>query len=218
MNDMNIGATLLEYFQADMGSLILALVFFLWVVWRYEPRIRSIEENAAGMRHDLNEVRSDLNVVKDDLNVVKNDLNTVKDDLNAVKDDLNVVKSDLNVVKKHVAILVGMRVSDSKSPIKLTDLGKRLSKSTNAQSIAEKHRDKVEINAGDTAYAIQEKCYQFADVKLVKLLEADELRAIDDVAYTVGINREKLMKEVFGLVMRDIVLAECGKSAEGTGD
>ena len=102
-------------------------------------------------------------------------------------------------------------IADSKSPRKLTDKGKALSKLIEGKKLAKKYMSKVNASDTDSPYAVQKACFAFAHNKLIRILPPDEVRDFEAIAYQEGSDVRTLCL-IVGLEMRDLILKEHKKN------
>lgn len=96
----------------------------------------------------------------------------------------------------------------SKSPLSLTDEGKKLSERMNAQEIVQQYADKIK-HEDMNAYQIQEECLRFSGEDLLdKLKESpNQFKKMSDIAYEEGVKIEELL-HIIGILLRDEILKE----------
>ena len=102
-------------------------------------------------------------------------------------------------------------IADSKSPRKLTDKGKSLSKLIEGKKLAQKYMSKVNVRDTDSPYTIQKTCFAFARDKLIRLLPPDDISYFETIAYQEGSDVRTLCL-IVGLEMRDLILKEHKKN------
>lgn len=103
-------------------------------------------------------------------------------------------------------------VTQSSSPISLTDYGQNLSEIVGAKAIAQNYAGRVEFGLLASEYHIQEVCSQFAEEQLLDNLTPDERSFLETIAYQEGIDIKKILR-VIGIEMRDFFLAQRKKEA-----
>jgi hypothetical protein len=118
------------------------------------------------------------------------------------------VKVDLIYQNTNPHKLVG-----AQSPISITPVGKEISTAINAGQILEKYVGKlselVEETCPKNAYDVQTTSMSIVKEKMMPLLNADEINAIKEVAYSKGLLAEDIMS-IFGVLLRDVVLKKKG--------
>lgn len=101
----------------------------------------------------------------------------------------------------------------SHSPISLTEMGKAMADTINADKILSEHIDslvkEVELDAPKNAYDIQVVSMKVAKEKLLSYLNENNLNAIKDEAYAKGILVEDIMT-IFGVLLRNQILKNKG--------
>lgn len=104
-------------------------------------------------------------------------------------------------------------VSKTESPVSLTEIGKEINDSIDAERIASnyiKYYKKEHSGWQDmNAYHTQETCFEFCSKKLISLLSEQEKKPLEDEAYQRGIDISNIFR-VIGIVMRDKMLKEKG--------
>ena len=126
----------------------------------------------------------------------------------SVEDALKDIRTDIG---KIFDLFLDSGVASSKNPINLNDLGKTVSDELDAPQWAEqKAATLVETLRDKPPYEIQEYCFQFAangdnyDPAMIPKMQMN--------AYNHGLIEEHVRK-VFGIVLRDAVLAKLGLQA-----
>ena len=115
------------------------------------------------------------------------------------KDALNRIHDDI----KKILASQPRNVLAGTSPVRLTDLGKEVSKSVTAAVWAEKEASKLAGDLqGKTAYEVQEYCFGY--MKECELAPDDD-RAAKECAFEHGIKLEQVL-DVFAIELRDRLL------------
>lgn len=103
------------------------------------------------------------------------------------------------------------RTTMSHSPISLTDIGKDIANKIEANKILDKYISKltkeVNLSKPKNAYDIQIASMDVAKVKMISLLNEEELFLAKQEAYNRGLLVEDIMS-VFGVLLRNRVLTE----------
>ena len=127
---------------------------------------------------------------------------------------LQEIKEDIREINKNILKIfsrLGPDVTDTQSPIVLSDLGEEISKELNTIAWANRFADVVQKEVvGKDAYSIQE--FSFEYVKNDECYSAEELHQIRDAAYKYGIS-DKSVRRVVGVQLRDILLDLAQKDA-----
>ena len=101
------------------------------------------------------------------------------------------------------------KLIESKSPLTLTDLGRKVASEINAHQILEKYKreliQEVEANQPKNAYDIQIFSLNITKEKMPQLLKEDDLVQIKDEAYKNGVLIEDIMS-IFGILLRNDIL------------
>lgn len=105
------------------------------------------------------------------------------------------------------------RLVAAQSPISITPVGKEISTKINAEQILEKYVgklcDMVEQTCPKNAYDVQAASMTTVKNNMMNLLNAEEINAIKQVAYSKGLLAEDIMA-IFGVLLRDIILKKKG--------
>ena len=120
-------------------------------------------------------------------------------------------KEEIRNDNKNILSRLPCLSTSSASPIRLTDIGERISKNINARSWAEKvANEMVEQTKGFDLLKIQEESFEKA-----QSFESDEilLQNMRDSAFREGINLDGV-REVLGVELRDCLLALHGKTKD----
>lgn len=101
----------------------------------------------------------------------------------------------------------------SHSPISLTDMGRAMAETINAEKILRDHIDvlvkEVELESPKNAYDIQVVSMKVAKEKMLSCLNENNLNAIKDEAFAKGILVEDIMS-IFGVLLRNEILKSKG--------
>ena len=125
----------------------------------------------------------------------------VDSDRTTFKDFMAEVRDDIKEILKRLP----RATEGSASPIRLTDLGQRVSEEIGAASLAGELADQFrERLAGKEAFEIQEACLHFVEHDYEPSEEVDTL--IGRAAYNNGLERRQVLR-VIGLELRDILLS-----------
>jgi hypothetical protein len=101
-------------------------------------------------------------------------------------------------------------IQEAESPLKLTDRGKALAKSINADRILSRYGDQFDASDMTNAYDIQQTAKQWADDRLPDLMEEGDLNRIKNVAFENGLQLSIILRTVIGLLLRDRILEQKG--------
>ena len=170
---------------------------------------------------DIDRVTRSLNDMQQSIGSMQQSIGSMQQSIDNISHYLKIeVQPFLAEVKPLLRDLTHTRAElhKKRSPLKLTDKGQSISDRLNAKSIARKHIAQVEskIKKGDTAYHIQEMCFNFAADDLPGLLNDEEHKQLQEIAYDYGIVIEAVIHRVVGIEMRDLVLNKCAKSVSRT--
>ena len=130
---------------------------------------------------------------------VNSDRAKFKEFMNEIRDDIKAIREDIKNIFTHLP----PNMTSSTSPIKLTELGEKVSKSTNAKEWAIKvAKELFEETEGKDAFEIQEISFDHAqDFDPEETL----LKNMRSIAYDSGVKLDKI-REVFGVELRDQLL------------
>ncbi len=98
------------------------------------------------------------------------------------------------------------QISDTHSPIALTKYGKEISESIDAEALAVRYLNEIEITDSMNEYQIQEACFSYAQFELLKILPKKERDIIERKAFSEGIPAVAIMHAV-GIKLRDLKFA-----------
>ena len=154
---------------------------------KVDMRIDGVDTRLGGMDKRLDKV--DMRLEKVDMRLEKIE--------GSIRDLINYMR------EKHV--------SESLSPISLTEYGLKLKKQINVDALITKHSDELKIPDGWNEYKIQEACFDFAYSRLFDLLSDDEREFFEKTAFDEGISTRSLL-HVCGISLRDHKLKSQGKS------
>ncbi len=144
-----------------------------------------------------------------DVNAIRNGWSTLLKAVGALQKDVGDLLKDVGDLK---GTLSKMRTSgednfsESQSPQALNKKGRDVADIINAQAIAEKYANKVQVDPAANAYDIQESCFSFALQELKDYLSDEERESIKGVAYNNGVDEKTIFHIVIGIVLRDEIL------------
>lgn len=114
---------------------------------------------------------------------------------------IETIQSD---IKKIFRVLSEGKTIESSSPLRLTDLGKSISKFLDAAAWAERIADEIVENVQDkNPYGIQTYCFEL--VKKDEFLSEETRKKVEDAAYNNGIEIDKV-ERVLAIELRDVLL------------
>ena len=182
---------------------ITALISGIILSWFVVYKLRGVVDLLRGLKP-----------IKEEWPILMNNFNTLVkrvDDLvkrvDGIAGDITLLKDDITLLK--TALPKG-KLTESHSPLKLTEKGKQIANLVNADSIVDKYSDKIDLSQSTTAYAIQSACSEFALKKLPELLEQSETELIESVAFAQGLSKLLIFDSVFGILFRDKILKQKG--------
>lgn len=136
--------------------------------------------------------------------------------LNAFETKLDEVVATVAKIFAIIAKNSDSQLLKSSSPIQLTESGEKLFDRVGGSQIVKNHFDKIPIKEDMNPYKIQKACTDFAFLKLMDTLSAEEEDAVQLVAYKDGIAVETILN-VLGIRFRDAWLERMGLDVEVVG-
>ena len=131
--------------------------------------------------------------------------------LKKIGEDLERIGKELADLRGIVFSRFGSPMVISKSPLRLSELGKTVSEKITAQAWVEKVEDALnEEVKGKDAYEIQDFCFKY--VKNTDQYNDKEREAIRHTAYKLGVKAEDVL-EVLAIELRDKLLKNAGLGA-----
>lgn len=98
----------------------------------------------------------------------------------------------------------------SSSPVSLTARGQEVADQINAKALVEKYIEQIDFSEVENAYDIQHKARNWAGEELPKIMDAEDLTRLKNVAFETGLSISLIARTVIGLMIRDAVLKEKG--------
>ena len=133
----------------------------------------------------------------------------LREDIVEIKQKLSKIDGVLYAIGAKLGIDTISLLSGAASPINLTDYGKLIAEQIGVEDIVSEHKERIHIEPTNTAYQIQEKCYEY--VESIQLSPEHSV-TIDNIAYEEGIKRFDIIKAVVGLSLRNKILEDCAKA------
>ena len=163
------------------------------------------------VRRFMDEVRKDMAEVRKDMDEVRKDMDEVRKDMVEVRKDTDEVRKD---IKQIFACLPDFAVS-SDSPLRLTDLGEKISKDTDAKQWAETEAASLSGDiAGKRPFEIQKIAFDRAGA----FIPSDELLIkMQDSAFKHGHEDLEIVRQVLGVELRDRLLDQSGYREDDPG-
>ena len=130
-----------------------------------------------------------------------------KDFMSEIRQNINAIRSDIKDDFHRLSMNTPISTAQSHSPIRLNDLGQKISEKLGAKSWAESEGEKlVGKVSGKDAFEIRSFAFQYADN-----YESDErlLKEIRKIAFDHGITLIDVTR-VLGLELRDVLMREVG--------
>ena len=147
-----------------------------------------------------------LKPVKDGWPNLVNSFDSLVKRVEDIAQELNILTGEFRTLRSQ---LPG-GLTASHSPVRLTQKGQEIANLVNADSIIQKYAIKLDLPENKTAYAIQSACFEFASKILPDLLEQGESESIENTAFAQGISKLSIFESVFGILLRDRILAQQG--------
>jgi|GEM_PF-1302602 len=145
---------------------------------------------------------------------VNTDRNTIKEFIKEIRKDKKETRKDIKETRKDIKEIFGRLpplLTTSLSPIRLTELGDRISNNIDAEVWAkETAKDLIDKTKDMNSFEIQEESF-----KMAKNYQptGQILKKIQNTAFQEGVKLEGI-KEVLGVVLRDRLLAIHDKNKE----
>lgn len=121
--------------------------------------------------------------------------------IDTIKEDIHFIKATLNVMQSNNGGL-----TQSHSPISLTDKGKEVAKEMDIDNIISRNWDNIydliEKQRLRNAYDIQQFCIEMATINIDKLFTRDDVDKIKDFAYKKG-QQVAYYGSMIGVIIRD---------------
>ncbi len=172
--------------------------------------VGEVQNNVSALQGDVVTLQKDVVILQNDVVTLKTDVSVLKSDVSVLKSDVSVLKSDLSTLKiefgefrKSIGeILLRLPAAPlaDDSPLRLTDLGKRISSHIDANQWAQKTaKQLVDKTVSMDSFQVQEMSFQHS-----KEFEPDEsmLKKMRESAFQEGLNLDGV-RSVLGVVLRD---------------
>ncbi|MCY4158099.1 MAG: hypothetical protein OXF48_00610 [Bacteroidetes bacterium] len=138
---------------------------------------------------------------------VDTDRTNFKEFMSEIKNDIKDIRDSIFNISSQMTT----KVADKQSPIRLTNLGKKISAKIDALTWAGRHAERVKENVkGKQPYDIQE--FSFMYVQNHKNYSDEERILTRKIAYEEGLT-EFEVRQVLGIELRDKLLTVEGKEA-----
>ena len=147
---------------------------------------------------------------------IKSEFENIKDEFRNIKTELRNVKDLLNTILQRLPDANPEAVARTESPIRLNDLGSEISERVAAKSIIDKVLSDVPVKSGMNEYQIQQTCFKYANLELMKNVSEAEKDRMEKMAYEKGLDVGSVLY-VLGIELRDAVFKKFGKSPPQTG-
>lgn len=150
-----------------------------------------------------------------DVKAGKSDIKEIKGDIKEITEKLNKIDGTVNKTLGYLRGKDGKEggAFETSSPIRLTEYGKNLLKKSDGSKIVRTYKDKIDLEAELNEYEIQEKCINFALLKLEAALKPQELDKVQKTAFDAGLPIQTVL-HVIGIALRDAIFADRGLIAE----
>lgn len=137
-------------------------------------------------------------------------LKPFKEGWNHLLAKVDAIANDADFLKSGMMAMRRREFSDSASPAGLNDMGIKVTGLIEADELAKKYASHVKTEENESAYSIQEKCFDFALEELPDLLTSQEKKSIEDVAFGEGAETAIIFDTVLGISLRDFILKGMG--------
>ncbi len=142
---------------------------------------------------------------------IKKNLDQQNGYIDEIRKDISYLKGSFETMRKERTPL-----TQSHSPISLTDEGKKVAKEIDADKLIKVNWDKIRRELDENikeqnAYDIQQYCIETTSVEPEKMFDKDSLNKLKDFAYLKGDPLQSYLR-MLGVLIRDIYMKEKGIS------
>ena len=145
------------------------------------------------------------------------DLNSSADKVGKVENNIDSIKADISYIKGMIGILqsgVGTPLTQSHSPISLTEAGKQLALEIGVQEMIANNWEHInalirESTKSKNAYDIQQFCIETATISCEKMFTAEDVSKLKNFAFNAGKPLAYYGSKI-GVIIRDKYIAENG--------
>ena len=134
----------------------------------------------------------------------------VNSDRDAFNKFMEEVRADIKKIGDRIDKIfdrLPVRAVAGSSPLKLTDLGKRISETVDASGLAEKLASRLSGEVeGKSPYGIQEFCGDYVKKEKANLFDVDQANVLEMCAYEEGIKVDQVY-DVIAIELRDKLIA-----------
>lgn len=126
----------------------------------------------------------------------------IENNIDDIRKDISYLKGMIDIFKSGASPL-----AQSHSPVSLTELGHRVAKELDAESMVQRNWDAImkdieEHAEGKTAYDIQEYCMETAVVEPERFLIPDDMAKLKDYAFKQG-KPIAMYSQIYAILIRD---------------
>lgn len=165
--------------SSPYGSFAFIIAFLLLAFWLVHYITKHIEK---------------LNSKTEKVEKLENNIDSIKEDLHYIKATLNVIQANNN------------SLTQSHSPVSLTEKGKEVAKKMGIDGMIAKNWDKIydtiENKSLNNAYDIQQFCIETATVNLDEFFSPSDVNEIKTFAYNEG-HQLAYYGSMIGVILRD---------------
>ncbi len=153
--------------------------------------------------------------------VTRVQISHINEKIDKLADDFKALNTRVDKLYDRLFLRPSQSVTQSLSPISLSDYGKKISQDIDAPSLAKQYVNVLQDKSvGMNPYQIQELCFAFDRDELIKDMEEhdkDNFTKVTTCAFQEGIAVETITR-VIGILMRDILLEQAGHAHTAVDD
>ena len=135
-------------------------------------------------------------------------LKPIKEGWGNLVEKVDTIAKDVDFLMQTAKIPLRNKFSESRSPRQLNENGKRVARLVDAEKLVGKYASQIEIGENESAYSIQQKCFEFALEKLPALLTQEETKLIEDTAFDEGVEKSAIFDAIIGISLRNKILSD----------
>ncbi|MGR4000533.1 MAG: hypothetical protein OD811_01880 [Alphaproteobacteria bacterium] len=201
---------------------VITLPVFVWMIYWYltnRKNLNSIMEGWEPLKDRLSRLEVSLEPIIREWAPLKETVTRLEVTVTKLEKSVDSMLGEREPLKDRVSRIEGaMGVStpkdkfvQSESPMRLSESGLEVSDGIEGEALAIRYKGEVmkKITDDDSAYDIQEKCFEFAKMELLSHLTDEEKARAKDYAFRKGENLYSILWTV-GVHMRDLILADRG--------
>lgn len=191
---MDFGAFLLDILKSTPGSFgtvfasVLIIYYLIYKFGAWSNKIKNTDDTIKELKEDIKQTNITVTEIKGSIQYIKENVDNINSKL---------INYENNKFAK------------SKSPISLTEDGKKIANELNADAIVDSYWENIEkylidknINTKSNPYDIQQECFNYVSTNFYKNLSETEMKKIKSIAYNNGDSIDNY-DIIFGVVIRD---------------